>query len=269
MPYPPLFVREWGTGAPVVFLHGLGASSRYWERLVTGSSGYQGVAPDLLGFGRSPKPDDATYDVATHLDAIAPLARPASLVVGHSAGAILAVALAATRPQLVKTLLLLGLPAFPDETTARQEVGRLGLLARLTVQGRPFARVLCDAMCRLRPVATAIAPLIIRDLPRAIASDGARHTWPSYHGTLQHVVVEHRALPDLLATDVPVALLQGADDRAAPVGYARALVEAAGAEGRQIALQIVEGDHHLAVRRPNVVATLVSRWAATGGQEIS
>ncbi|MGH9014106.1 MAG: alpha/beta fold hydrolase [Acidimicrobiia bacterium] len=255
----PLFVREWGEGPPVVFLHGLGASSRYWEQLAAASSGYRGIAPDLLGFGHSPKPADAAYDVRTHVDAVAPLAPRASLVVGHSAGAILAAALAATHPALVRGLVLLGLPAFPDEPTARREVGRLGLLARLTVQGRPLARLLCVAMCRLRPLAITLAPLIIRDLPRAIASDGARHTWPSFHGTLERVVVEHRVLPDLLAIRGRITLMHGADDREAPLGYARALVDAAEARECEIELDVVAGDHHLALRRPELVATTLAR----------
>ena len=51
-------MHRWGSGEPtVVFLHGLGASSRYWSKLGEISHNYQAIAPDLLGFGRSPKPD--------------------------------------------------------------------------------------------------------------------------------------------------------------------------------------------------------------------
>ena len=90
MSAPPLFARTWGEGPPVLLLHGLGASSRYWETMVEASSGYAGVAPDLLGFGRSPKPSDASYDLACHVETLAPLLAPGAVVVGHSTGAILA-----------------------------------------------------------------------------------------------------------------------------------------------------------------------------------
>ncbi|MGH3371077.1 MAG: alpha/beta fold hydrolase, partial [Nocardioidaceae bacterium] len=212
----PLFSEQWGTGLPVAFLHGLGASARYWQQVRAASTGYRGVAPDLLGFGRSPAPPDAAYDVDAHLDALSPLVPAGSVVVGHSTGALLAVALAARRPDLVRRLLLLGLPAFPDERTARDEVGRLGLLARLTVAGSPMARVLCTAMCALRPLAIAVAPLVIRDLPPSIASDAARHTWISYHRTLEEVVVGYRPDRDLLDTPAPVTFLHGTEDRTAP-----------------------------------------------------
>ena len=260
MSAPALFARTWGHGPPVVLLHGLGASSRYWEPLAGASSGYAAVAPDLLGFGRSPKPPHASYDVACHLEALEPLlpAGPA-VVVAHSTGAILAAALAAARPGAVRALLVLGLPAFADETTARQEVGRLGLLARLTVAGNPLARILCIAMCRLRPLATAIAPLIMRDLPPSIAADGALHTWASYHRTLERVVLGHRVADDLRTAAVPVTLLHGDRDRTAPVRYVRALTDQVRAAGGRAELQVVNGDHHLAVRQPAAVARALAR----------
>ena len=251
---PALFARTWGQGPLVVLLHGLGASSRYWETLAEASSGYAGVAPDLLGFGRSPKPADARYDAASHVEALGPVVAPGAVVVGHSTGAILAAALAAARPADVRALLLLGLPAFADDVTARRHVARLGLLARLTAQGNPLARTLCIAMCRLRPLATAVAPLVLRDLPPSIAADGALHTWASYHRTLERVVFAHRVLDDLHSVGVPVTLLHGERDRTAPVHHVRTLVDELQAAGVAAELQVVDGDHHLAVRRPSVVA---------------
>ncbi|MBA2624092.1 MAG: alpha/beta fold hydrolase, partial [Acidimicrobiia bacterium] len=145
-----LFVERWGEGPPVVFLHGLGGSARYWQRVREASDGYAGLAPDLLGFGRSPSPADAPYDVDGHLATLVPLIPPASLLVAHSTGGVLAAAIAARHPDRLRALVLVGLPAFPDEATARREVGRLGLLARLTVDGSRWAKMLCGAMCRLR-----------------------------------------------------------------------------------------------------------------------
>jgi haloalkane dehalogenase len=114
-----LSVQRRGTGEPVLFLPGLASSGRYWDRLAEEATGIAGVAPDLLGFGRSPKPGDSSYSVDEHLDALAPLLEDRSVVVGHSTGAILAAALAARERPRVAGLLLLGLPAFPDEATAR------------------------------------------------------------------------------------------------------------------------------------------------------
>lgn len=259
---PPLFETRWGAGPDVVFLHGLGASSRYWHTLAERGGQYRGTAFDLLGFGRSPSPPEATYDVGCHLDALWAQLPPLATVVGHSTGAILAAALAARAPDRVRNLLLLGLPAYPDDQTARESIGKLGLLGRLTVEGRPSARVLCDAMCLFRPLAIAIAPWVIRDLPAAIASDAARHTWPSYSRTLQRVVVEHHATNDLLASNVAVTLVHGRQDRAAPLPFVEGLVRRMRVRGTPVALQVVDGDHHLAVRRPDLIATILGHSLA-------
>lgn len=253
-----LFRTSWGRGADVVFLHGLGASSRYWERLAQASSGYRGTAPDLLGFGRSPSPPDATYDIACHLDALEQVMPPRAFVVAHSMGAIVAAALAARHPDRVSGLLLVGLPAYPDEATAREAVGGLGLLARLTADGRPAARVICKSMCRVRPLAVALAPLVVRDLPPAVASDGARHTWPSYSRSLRHVVLEHRVDDDLTATSIPVHLAHGTGDRSAPVSFVRDLVERVSVRKPPLQLHTLRGDHHLAVRRAGAISALLT-----------
>ena len=257
-----LFVAAWGQGPDVVFLHGLGASSRYWEALAAAGSGYRATAPDLLGFGRSPNPPDASYDVECHLAALAPHLPPRAVVVAHSTGAILAAALAARRPEAVAGLLLVGLPAYPDEGSARRAIGGLGLLARLTVENSPAARVLCETMCRFRPLAMALAPWVVRDLPPSIASDGTRHTWLSYSRTLVRVVVEHRVADDLRAAPPPVTLLHGRGDRAAPLAFVETLVDRSAGTGPFPQLEVVDGDHHLAVRRPDLVAEVLATTLA-------
>jgi len=258
-----LFTEQWGEGKPVAFVHGLGASARYWERLRDAGTGYHGIAVDLLGFGRSPAPADAAYDVDCHVAVLGPMVAPGSIVVAHSTGALLAGALADRFPGRVRRLLLLGLPAFPDETTARAEVGRLGTLARLTVAGSPFARAICEAMCRIRPLAVAVAPFLIRDLPPSIASDAARHTWVSYHRTLDAVVVRYRPLEDLAAAAVPITLVHGTEDRTAPPELLRPLADELIARGCAVDVRLVPGDHHLAVRRPEQVAAVLAELLDT------
>nr|MDQ3293035.1 hypothetical protein [Actinomycetota bacterium] len=135
-------------------------------------------------------------------------------------------------------------------------------LARLTVAGSPLARILCTAMCRLRPLAIAVAPLVIRDLPPSIASDAARHTWVSYHRTLERVVVGYRPERVFLAAPVPVTLLHGTGDHSAPPVYVRRLAAQRAAQGRTADLRLVSGDHHLAVRRPELVAALITELLA-------
>lgn len=260
-PSAALRVQRSGTGRPILFIHGLGASGRYWRDDTSMMTRGQAIVPDLLGFGRSPAPPAASYDITGHLESLAPLVDEGTTVVGHSVGAILAAALAAAHPRRVVNVLLVGLPAFPDEATARAEIGRLSMLARLTVEEHPAARWLCAAMCRMRPLAIAAAPLMARDMPRRVAADGARHTWQSYSRTLRHVVVEHRVRTDLARVTAPITFIHGRQDRTAPTPWVRALATELRQSGQRVRLTEVDGDHHLPLRRPEVLARAIDQLA--------
>jgi pimeloyl-ACP methyl ester carboxylesterase len=254
----PLHVERDNGGAPgIVLLHGLGASGRYWRRVREHLQGRRVAVPDLLGFGRSPNPDTIDYDLEDHLSGLRPLVGAGDVVVGHSTGAILAAALAADPDVRVGGVVLVGAPAFPDEATARAEIGRLGRLARWTVEDRRSAAWVCAAMCHLRPLAIAVGPWLKRDLPREIVQDGFRHTWPSYSGTLRNVVVAHRLEPDLAEASGPVVFIHGENDTVAPLPHVISLVE------RHPSFDLARGpgDHHLPLRHAARVARLIQRAA--------
>lgn len=253
-----LFVRTRGEGPPVVLLHGLGASSRYWAAVARRLAAVRVVAPDLLGFGLSPKPAGA-YGASQHVAALAAVVPDGAVLVGHSTGAILAAALAAAKPGKARALVLVGLPAFPDAATARAELGRLGPLARWSVSRPWVAWVLCQLICGVRPLAVATAPLLLRDVPPSVAADGARHRWRSFRGTLEGVVVGHRVLPDLVAAGQPVVFVHGRADADAPIALVEDLAAALLRGGVPVERVFVDGGHHLPIHRPDVVAGVVEQ----------
>lgn len=64
---------EFGEGAPVLFIHGNPTSSYLWRDVlphVASQTGRRGIALDLLGFGKSDKPDDLKYTLRLHADII-------------------------------------------------------------------------------------------------------------------------------------------------------------------------------------------------------
>lgn len=248
-----------GAGRPVLLLHGLAGSQRYWDPVLERLDGrVRACTVDLLGFGASPWPPDASYDVDCHLDAIAPLVEPGTVVVGHSTGAILAVALARRHPETVTGCVVTGLPLYPDRASARRSISALSPLARWTVEADWRARWACRLMCRFRPAAIALAPRLMRDLPAAVAADGARHTWPSYSRTLELVVVAHDTAADLAALTTPVTVVQGDHDRVAPMALVRDVVDGlpAGARAR-IDVREVAADHHVVHRLPAAIADAI------------
>jgi pimeloyl-ACP methyl ester carboxylesterase len=93
-----------GAGTPVLLLHGLASSRRFWDLVVPGLVGLPVLALDQRGHGDSERPagpyDGATVaaDVLTALDALG-LSRV--VVVGHSWGATTALRLAALAPERV------------------------------------------------------------------------------------------------------------------------------------------------------------------------
>ena len=125
-------VSDSGSAGPCYLLvHGIGVSSRYFERLVPllAESG-RVVVVDLPGFGRAPKPaeamtvEDFAEVVARVIDRLG-LGR--CMVVGHSMGTQVATRLAIEHPESVASLALLGPVSDPRDRTALRSAFRLAL----------------------------------------------------------------------------------------------------------------------------------------------
>jgi len=119
-----LSYRETGPAdAPVILLlHGNPTSSLIWRNIVPHLAGaWRCIAPDLIGFGGSGKPDIAYHflDHAAYLDAfIAAKGITSAYVVAQDWGTALAFHLAARRPELIRGLAFMEfirpLPAWED-----------------------------------------------------------------------------------------------------------------------------------------------------------
>ncbi|MEU0532035.1 haloalkane dehalogenase [Amycolatopsis tolypomycina] len=97
--------EETGTGTPIVFLHGNPSSSHSWRNIRPHVGGGRLLAPDLIGMGRSPKPDIAyTFaDHAGHLESwFDALDLEDVVLVGHDWGGALAFDWAARHPGRVR-----------------------------------------------------------------------------------------------------------------------------------------------------------------------
>ena len=61
-----LYIKDWGSGKPVILMHGWPLSSDSWDdqAMALADAGYRAIAYDRRGFGRSSQPWSAyTYDV--------------------------------------------------------------------------------------------------------------------------------------------------------------------------------------------------------------
>jgi len=107
---------------PVVLLHGVGLDHRMWDRCQPALSARDVLAPDLRGHGQSPPAEPGTT-LADLADDVATVLRAPAHVVGFSLGAMVAQHLAATRPELVRSLTLVSSVAqrSPAERSAVRE----------------------------------------------------------------------------------------------------------------------------------------------------
>jgi 3-oxoadipate enol-lactonase len=104
-----LYVEEHGKGESVLLLEGLGQSLWAWREQIPAFAGhFRTISFDTRGTGRSPVPeepygiDDLAQDAADVLDG------RAAHVVGLSMGGYVALTLALARPELVRSLVLVG-----------------------------------------------------------------------------------------------------------------------------------------------------------------
>ncbi|MUM16541.1 alpha/beta hydrolase [Mycobacterium sp. CBMA271] len=109
---PTLTTYRYGPDEPVrlLALHGLTGHGKRWPPLLDEHlPEVSALAPDLLGHGRSPAP--APWSLEAHADAVAAVLDEAAtgplVVVAHSFGGAIALHLAARRPDLVTSLVLL------------------------------------------------------------------------------------------------------------------------------------------------------------------
>lgn len=109
-----VFYVEHGSGQPVLILHGAGVDHREAEAcfdpIFGGIGGFHRIYPDLPGMGRTVAPETirSADDVLENLIGFADQVRSGGgyLLIGHSAGAYYAQAMAAKRPELVRGLAL-------------------------------------------------------------------------------------------------------------------------------------------------------------------
>jgi len=157
-----LHVVTRGSGAPIVFLHGMGTSAATWNRCMELlEDRFTVVAPDLLGHGDSPVPDDpAEYTRDRTLvdvdDIVADLAEPPVLV-GHSLGGYLALAYAATRPDAARGVVVLNTgPGYRDDAKreewnarSRRNAHRFGVPEQVTTMNLQEDSVVMDRLAEM------------------------------------------------------------------------------------------------------------------------
>jgi haloalkane dehalogenase len=253
-----------GDGAPTfLLLHGEPTSSFLWRKIIPQLPGRK-IAPDLIGFGKSDKPEDiGWYSYDRHVDSVARFAaaldlRDATLVV-HDWGGPIGLRFAVEQPERVARLVILntgiGGGSAPSETWLRfrevvRELGGALDIGRLveagTAQGLDDAtRAAYDA-----PFPTPESKAGALAFPELVPTD------PDHPNTAPMNQVRDA----LRSWDKPALVVWGADDSVLPVQIAHAFVQLLpGAEGPVL----VDGaSHFLQEDRPDEVAAAIRAFGA-------
>lgn len=205
-----------GEGPPVVLVHGLGGSARWWRATAAAlAESHRVIVPELPGFGygsgaRRFRLRDAPAVLGGLLDR---LGLPSASLVGHSFGAMVCLAVAAARPHAVERLAMI---APPVRTASPGLLGNVLPAARTVLRLPPAAAL---------TVATDIATRSPLALLRAAGEILDRRDQPG--------VARPPAVPSLV--------LWGARDALVPVGGAGWVAEALpGAR-----LEVISGAGHV------------------------
>jgi haloalkane dehalogenase len=247
-----------GHGEPVLLLHGEPTSSFLWRKIIPQLPG-RVVAPDLIGFGRSDKPEDVGwYSYDRHVESIARLVEELDLtgltLVVHDWGGPIGLRVAVEHPERVERLVLLntgiGGGSAPSERWLRfrevvRELGGALDIGRLveagTAQGLDDdVRAAYDA-----PFPTPESKAGALAFPEMVPTEpGHPNTAPM-----------NRVRDALREWHKPALVIWGAEDTILPGGIARAMVEMIpGARGPVL----LEGaSHFLQEDRPDEVADAI------------
>lgn len=233
-----LFGATHGTGEPwVLALHGWRRDHRDFDKVFATAAGadagvagveeavrsIDGIALDLPGFGATPEPPEA-WGSPEYAAAVAPVlaSMPApAVILGHSFGGRVAVHLAAGHPDLVRAVVLTGVPLFRPANRAAKPALRYRMARRLARTGLIGEARLEKARQRYGSADYRAAQGVMREI---------------LVRTLQEEYLEA-----LRAIDCPVELVWGDDDTAAPLEVG----ERAAAEVRKGRLTVCHGAGHL------------------------
>ena len=121
-----LVAATWGSGEPVVVIHGFTGSGEAMSPLASRLSGWRRIAVDLPGHGRSPAPAELScYSVEAMAASVAALAAGADdrpyHVVGYSMGGRVALALASAHPEVCRSLTLISATAGITDASQRAQ----------------------------------------------------------------------------------------------------------------------------------------------------
>ncbi len=200
-----LHIQEFGSGPPMLLLHGVGGSGYSFRHIIEAlARTHRVIALDLMGFGASEKPFNASYRPTEQAHLVVAFLRQSRLhgvtLVGHSLGGTIALMtvldLNRREPGRISRLILMNAPAYPQDLPRTQQFLTLPVLPYLALAVVPpilNTRALlqtkrraaqpatdADAMAYAEPLYDAAGRHALIATTRAIAETDGRDVIPFY-----------------------------------------------------------------------------------------
>ena len=235
-------MEEIGTGAPVLLLHGGGVAGWLWRPVLTELGGaVRAIVPDLPGHGRSTGLAYRSHAevLAGLVDVLQERAPAGAVVAGFSLGAQLAILLTASRPDLVRGVVVVSAQTLPLP------------LERATLALLDVTAPLASRVWFARWQAAALG------LPEALVADYLRDAATIGRETLLASVAENLRfrLPQAWSRyPGPAVVMVGAREQKVMLDSARA---SHAALPTSTLVRVADCGHDLPLRRPDLVARAV------------
>ena len=236
-----------GAGPPILLLHGLGGTADFWQPLIERLAGrFTVIAPDLLGFGFSDKPDDLAYTPERHEQAVCAVLEACGVsrldaVVGHSCGGAIAVSLLAAGEITTTRLCLAATPYPSPRFPVRAELLR-SPRDRAMMTWRPVAQLVHHTVMLFWPL---ISRYVVPPELQGAWVGYMDHTIASYVGTAEACLFRANLDPLLPALrTIPTLLLYSPNDQTVPFVHGSRLAERL----PQSVLRTTRGDHYAVLR---------------------
>ena len=257
----------YGTGDPILCLHGLGANIYTWRHFITPFSvNNKLILVDLKGFGASPKPYDTNYSLKDHADEIYKIILEDNLtkltLIGNSLGGgvalLLAIRLSEQDPARLSQLVLIASGGYEEYLPRSLKLLRsiLGVLIVYLSPSKLAAKFVLRACFYDRKKITQEQ---VQAYAVPISSPGGRHALLQ---TAKQCIPPNidEILAKLKTIIVPTLILSGREDRVVPFKVAELLHEAI----PNSILQVIEQCGHIPQEeKPDETIARISKFLAT------
>ena len=198
---------EGKTRATVVFVHGIGNTGKTWEPIIDGlPKDMRLIAVDLLGFGKSRKPDWLRYDVAMQARSLQTtlyklrITGPV-IIVGHSLGSLIAIEFAKRYPRRVASLVLCSPPLYDYSDASKKSLR----LKADDVLRDFYLRVGKGNKARLVKLAAMAMKYKLISPAFSVTDENIN----SYMATLSASIVQQTSLVDAESLHLPISIIRG------------------------------------------------------------